>query len=120
VIDRAIQVGADFLLGTDPAGAAYPTGGPEKPNSSWWKFGFPVFYVTDVLQNAAALAANGFASDPRLQNALDLIRNKQDANGCWLLEYDYAGKTWGTYGEKRQPNPWVTLRACSLLRQAAR
>ena len=56
----------------------------------------------------------------RVQNALDLVRNKQDENGRWLLEYDYKGKTWGSYGEKRQPNPWVTLRACSLLRQAAR
>ncbi|MBN1265015.1 MAG: hypothetical protein JXA25_05955 [Anaerolineales bacterium] len=119
LMDRAVQAGADFLLGTDPAEAAYPTGGPEKPNRSWWTFGFPVFYVTDVLQNVEALVSNGFGSDPRLRNAVRLIHDKQDSDGRWLLEYSYKGKTWGDYGEKKTPNPYVTLRACRVLKHTA-
>jgi len=108
---RAIERGIAFLLGTDPARAEYPNGWAEKPSGNWWKFGFPVFYVTDLLQNVEALVALGYGHDPRLAAALDLIRGKQDAAGRWPLEYDYAGKTWVDFGPKKQPNPWVTLRA---------
>ena len=55
----------------------------------------------------------GYGGDPRLANALELIREKQDAQGRWALEYDYTGKTWVDFGPKKQPNKWVTLRACS-------
>ncbi|MBN1430124.1 MAG: nitrogen fixation protein NifH [Anaerolineae bacterium] len=119
LIARAIQQGIDFLLGTDPARADYPAGYSNKPSSNWWKFGFPVFYVTDLLQNVEALVGLGYGSDPRLKNALTLIREKQDAQGRWPLEYDYTGKVWGDFGAKKQPNKWVTLRALRVLKQAA-
>ena len=48
------------------------------------------------------------------------VQSKQDSQGRWALEYDYAGKTWGQFGPKRQPNKWVTLRAVSALRAAAK
>ena len=69
-----------------------------------------MFYVTDILQTVEALAALGYGHDPRLANALALIRGKQGAQGRWPLEYDYAGKTWVDFGAKKQPNKWVTLR----------
>lgn len=117
-INAAIDSGVDFLLGVDPATAAYPMGYAEKPNRSWFKFGFPVFYITDVLQNAEVLATLGYARDPRLENTVDLIAGKQDENGRWLMEYTYNGKTWTRIEEKGQPSKWVTLRAARVLRQA--
>jgi hypothetical protein len=54
-----------------------------------------------------------------LANALQLVRDKQDAQGRWLLEYDYAGKSWGDFGAKKEPNKWVTLRAVRALKSAA-
>jgi hypothetical protein len=116
LIKRAIKQGAEFLLSVDPATAAYPAGFSSKPSQSWWKFGFPVFYVTDVLQIVEALAASGYGHDRRLANAVALIRDKQDDLGRWLLEYDYSGKTWGDFGRKKQPNKWVTLRAVRALK----
>jgi len=119
VIKRAIRRGAEFLLGTDPAGAQYPSRTGGKPNRSWWKFGFPVFYVTDVLQVVEALVKLGYGHDPRLSNAIDLVRSKQDAEGRWALEYDYTGKTWVDFGPKMAPSPWVTLRALRVLQAIA-
>jgi hypothetical protein len=116
LIQRAIAQGVDFLFSIDPATAAYPTPRGGKPNRSWWKFGFPVFYITDLLQLAEALAGLGYGADPRLANALTFIREKQDSQGRWPLEYDYAGKTWVDFGPKRQPNKWVTLRALRVLK----
>ena len=117
-IDRAIQKGVDFLFSTDPAKADYPIRIGNKPSRNWWKFGFPVFYVTDLLQNVEALVDLGYGSDPRLTNAIEMIRQKQDQTGRWPLEYDYIGKTWGDYGLPKQPNKWVTLRALRVLKAA--
>jgi len=104
LIQRAIKAGVDFLFSKDPARADYPCGYASKPSQNWWKFGFPVFYVTDILQIAEALA---------------IIREKQDDRGRWLLEYDYTGKTWVDFGAKKQPNKWVTLRALRVLNAVA-
>jgi hypothetical protein len=118
-MQRAIEHGVAFLLGTDPALAGYPNGWADKPSGNWWKFGFPTFYVTDLLQNVEALVALGYGRDPRLAQAIDLIGKKQDAAGRWLLEYDYTGKTWVVFGAKKQPSSWVTIRALRVLKAAA-
>ena len=115
-IEAAIARGLDFFFSVDPATALYPTpsGGP--PNRAWWKFGFPVFYITDLLQVVEALAALGCGADPRLANAVEIVRSKADAQGRWPLEYNYASKTWGDYGKKNAPSKWVTVRALRALK----
>jgi hypothetical protein len=119
LINNAIKTGVDFLFSKDPAKADYPIGfSPKpsgKPSGNWWKFGFPNFYVSDILQIAEALARLGYGKDPRLANALKIIREKRDSQGRWLLEYDYTGKTWVDFGPRKQPNKWVTLRALRTL-----
>ncbi len=115
LIREAIEAGVEFLFSTNPASAAYPTGYSAKPSGNWWKFGFPVFYVTDLLQLVDALVKLGLGADPRLEEALRLIQSKQDEHGRYLLEYSYEGKTWVDFGQKKQPSKWVTLRAQRVL-----
>ena len=120
LIRKAIKQGADFFFGIDPATAKYPTRIKNgKPSRDWWKFGFPVFYITDLLQLAESLVNLGYGNDPRLANTLNIIREKQNDRGQWPLEFDYAGKTWVDFGAKKQPNKWVTLRALKVLKAAA-
>jgi hypothetical protein len=119
LIKKAIKQGVDFFFSIDPATANYPSRLGDKPNRAWWKFGFPVFYVSDILQIAEALTGLGYAKDKRLVNTLKIIREKQDENGRWLMEYDYSGKTWADFGVKKEPNKWVTLRALRVLKAAA-
>jgi hypothetical protein len=118
VIDKAIRQGVDFLLSHDPAVADYPFGYGARPNSSWFKFGYPIGYVTDVLQNLEVLAALGHGQDARLAAALDMVEGKQDAQGRWKLEYGYNGKTWVNVEQKGKPSKWVTLRALRVLKAA--
>ena len=118
LVQSAIDKGVDFLFSVDPACAEYPSGYAEKPSGNWWKFGFPVFYITDLLQIVEALARLGYGKDPRLANALMLVEEKQGEDGRWKLEYDYRGKTWVDFGEKKHPNKWVTLRALTALKLA--
>jgi len=119
LIKRAIRQGVDFFFSVDPSTAKYPNGWAEKPSGNWWKFGFPVFYVTDILQIAEALVGLGYGRDPRLASTLELVRSKQDDAGRWPLEYNYDGKTWMRFGKMKEPNPWVTLRALRVLKAAS-
>lgn len=113
--ERAVQQAVDFLFSVDPAQAAYPTGKEnQKPSRNWWKFGFPVFYVGDLLQVVEVLARLGYGADPRLSRSLTMICEKQDANGRWALEHEY--KTWVEFGVKNEPNKWVTLRVLRVLK----
>ena len=114
----ALQAGAEFLLSHDPAIADYPMGWNDKPNRSWFKFGYPIGYVTDVLQNLEVLTNLGYAKDARLTNAIDLLLDKRDEQGRWNMEYTYNGKTWVDIETKKKPSKWVTLRALRVLKYA--
>jgi hypothetical protein len=120
VVRRAIAQGIAFLLSHDPSVADYPMGYSTKPSRSWFRFGYPIAYVTDVLQILEALTALGCGSDPRLEAALDLVLGKRDAHGRWGLEYTYNGKSWVDVERKGEPSKWVTLRALRVLRRAQR
>lgn len=116
-IEKAIQMGVDFLLGIEPMTAAYPfPSNAKQPNRDWWLPGFPVFYISDLLQVLEALCALGYGHDPRLQKTLDWILSKQDAQGRWPLEYTYRGKIWSNFGTRNKPNKWVTLRVLRMLK----
>ncbi len=114
-IDAAIEAGAGFLLSYDVARADYPY--KERISSSWFKFGYPLGYVTDVLLNLEALTEAGYGGDPRLDEAVQLVLSKQDEHGRWKLEYSYNGKMWADVEEKGRPSKWVTLRATRMLRR---
>lgn len=116
-VQRAIDIGRDFLLGVDPATADYPRPSyAPRPNGSWFKLGFPSAYVTDVLRTCEAMVAIGAGRDPRLRNAIDLVLSKQDAGGRWKNEYAYNGKGWVDIERQGHVSKWVTLRACRVLK----
>lgn len=117
-IQKAIDKGLAFLLSRDPAVADYPMGYNDKPSRSWFQFGYPLGYITDVLQNLEALTVLGCGRDKRMKNAIDLLLSKQDADGRWKMEYSYNGKTWVDVEKKKEPSKWVTLRALRVLKDA--
>jgi hypothetical protein len=117
-MQSAMATTVDLLFSADPAGAGYPAGYSDKPSRSWFQFGFPLFYVTDVLQVAEALTEAGYGDDVRLDNTYDLILAKQDQDGRWKMEYSYQGKTWADVEQKGRPSKWVTLRALRVLKRA--
>jgi hypothetical protein len=119
LIKRAIEVGEDFFLSTDPSTAGFPGHRTGVPDKRWWQFRFPSFWGADILQIAEAFTALGYGDDPRLANTIDLILSKQDENGRWPLEYvDNNHKMWINYGTRGKPNKWVTLRALRVLKKA--
>lgn len=115
-VNNAIDRCLEFLLSVDPVSADYPHPFAPKPSTSWFKFGFPMFYVTDLLQNLEVLLALGLKGDRRLEKAIAFIEKQQDKDGKWYMTYTYNGKTWVHIEEKKQPSKWITYRALSVLK----
>jgi hypothetical protein len=115
----AISLGVDLLLSCDPATATYPTAERDsKPSGAWFQLGFPVAYVTDVLQVLEALSELGLARDARLRGALEWVISQRGEDGRWRNRHAYHGKTTVDFEKQGAPSKWVTLRACSVLKAA--
>ncbi len=115
---QATDLTVAFLLSRDLAKADYPY--TERVNSSWFKFGFPLSYTSDVLEASLALCEAGYAQDVRLKNAIDLVLAKRNADGRWVMQRSLNGKMWADIETKGQPSKWVTLRALRVLKAAGR
>jgi len=115
-VKKATQMAAEFLLGHDLAKADYPYTG--NVSGEWFKFGFPLSYTSDVLEALQAVSEAGYARDPRLKKAIDLVLSKRDAEGRWLLKHSLNGKMWIDFESKGKPSKWVTLRALRVLKVA--
>jgi len=116
-VKAAVQASVDFLLRYDVARADYPY--QERVSSSWFKLGYPLGYVTDVLLNLESLAEADCGGDPRLDEAIQWVLARQDERGRWKLEYAYTGKMWTDIEKKGAPSKWVTLRATRVLKRIA-
>jgi hypothetical protein len=111
-VRRTLDAGVDFLLrhriyrkSNDLARVAKP---------GWTRFGFPRMYQTDVLEIARLLVGLG-VRDPRLGDAIELIRSRRLADGRWLLEDTFNGKLQVDIEDKGKPSKWITLSALRTL-----
>jgi hypothetical protein len=120
-VRAAVAAGVEFLLAGDGstgrtaglAGGGYPTA--TRPSPLWHKFGFPLGYTSDLLEGLEVLAELGVGRDARLAGAVEIVLSKRDDMGRWALEHT-PGNTWASFGERGQPNKWVTLRALRVLK----
>ncbi|MGD2206414.1 MAG: nitrogen fixation protein NifH [Anaerolineae bacterium] len=86
---------------------------------NWRRFGFPLYYQSDLLDALGVLVRLGYGPDERLQALLPLLLIKQDEQGRWPLEHDgnWRGQGMVTIGKVGQPSKWVTLNALRVLKQ---
>jgi hypothetical protein len=92
---------------------------PEKVcKPGWLNFGFPIMYNTDALEILSVLTRLGY-SDPRMQEAIDLVLSKQDEQGRWTLETTYNGRFQVNIEAKGEPSKWITLNVLKVLKARA-
>ncbi len=115
-VQKATTRTVEFLLRRDLAKADYPY--TKRVSGEWAKFGFPLSYTSDILEGALALSEAGYARDPRLSHAVDLILSKRESDGRWTLRHSLNGRMWIDIEAKGQPSKWVTLRALRVLKAA--
>jgi hypothetical protein len=88
----------------------------EVVNPAWLQFSFPIRWHYDVLRALEYFRSVGDVPDSRMDEAVELLRSKQQAEGAWLLENTHPGKVHFVLedGDGR-PSRWNTLRALRVL-----
>ncbi|CZQ86558.1 terpenoid cyclases/protein prenyltransferase alpha-alpha toroid [Trichococcus palustris] len=102
--------------------------------SEFIKLHYPCYWHYDILFGLKVMAEAGYISDPRCQDALDLLESKRLPDGGWPAEAKYgrtidaatakrsSNSTYVTWGEVNQKvmNEWVTVDALYVLSAAGR
>jgi hypothetical protein len=80
------------------------------------QFSYPARWHFDALRGLDYFRATGDAPDPRLTEAVELVRSKQEPDGTWLLEHSYKGAIpFPLEDGDGRPSRWNTLRALRVL-----
>ena len=89
----------------------------EVGDPAWLQFSFPTRWHYDVLRGLEYFRSTGDRPDPRLAEAIDVLRSKQQPDGTWLLENTHRGAIHFALDDgDGQPSRWNTLRALRALR----
>jgi hypothetical protein len=84
---------------------------------AWLQFSFPTRWHYDVLRGLEYFRAAGDPPDPRVDEAMELLRSKQQTDGRWLLENTHPGPVhFALEDGDGRPSRWNTLRAMRVLR----
>ena len=91
------------------------------PQPRWLEPAFPDSWNYDVVRILDHFRRARPSPDPRMDEALDIVASKRDADGRWPLEAAHHEASHVDLGESiGQPSRWITLRALRILRWAGR
>jgi hypothetical protein len=80
-------------------------------------FAFPHYWHYDVLRALDHFRKADAEPDPRMTEAIELVRSKQQPDGRWLLDRIHPGRVFfDLEGPVGAPSRWNTLRALRVLR----
>ena len=113
VIDT-IEKGAEHMLKHHIHKRSHDLSRVSKPG--WLRFGFPLMYQTDALEILGILTKLGY-KDKRMQEAVDLVISKQDAQGRWKLENTFNDHFLTRIEQKDEQSKWITLKALEMLKE---
>ena len=85
------------------------------------RFAYPFRWLYSALNAAdyfrAAALHDGSPPDPRLADAIDVIRSARRSDGTWLQERRYPGRVWFEIDvPPGEPSKWLTFHATRVLR----
>ncbi|MBV1853894.1 hypothetical protein [Catellatospora tritici] len=78
-------------------------------------FAFPYYWHYDVLRALDYFRRAGAEPDPRMAEAVELVRSKRQPDGCWLLDRVHPGRVFFDLETVGEPSRWNTLRALRVL-----
>jgi hypothetical protein len=77
---------------------------------------FPPRWHYDILRALDYFQSVNAPRDPRLADAIGIVKETQDEDGRWLLQHSYRGKTYFEMERLGAPSRWNTLRALRVLK----
>jgi hypothetical protein len=112
-VRAAQRRGREFLL-VHRLFRSHRTGEVIKP--VFIKFAFPPRWHYDILRALDYFRAAGAPRDPRLADAIDIVRDTRGDEGRWSLQNVYRGKIYFEMERIGAPSRWNTLRALRVLK----
>jgi hypothetical protein len=89
----------------------------EVAKATYLDFAFPCYWHYDVLHALDYFRRAGADRDPRMDEAVDVVRSKEQRDGRWLLDRLHPGRVFfDLEGAVGAPSRWNTLRALRVLR----
>jgi hypothetical protein len=84
--------------------------------AAWLQLSFPwLFY--DIVRALTVVTKLGHSRDPRIDDALEVLLQKQRPDGTWILENTPNGRMQTNIEAKGQPSKWVTLHALQVVKR---
>ena len=80
------------------------------------RFSFPPRWHYDILRALDYFQAVDAPCDPRLSEAIEIVRTNRNKDGRWPLQHSYKGKTYFELERLGAPSRWNTLRALRVLK----
>jgi hypothetical protein len=88
----------------------------EVVDPAYLEFAFPYYWRYDVLRALDYLRRSGAHPDPRMAEAVEVVRSKRRPDGRWLLDRIHPGRVhFDVEGGVGTPSRWNTLRALRVL-----
>ncbi len=85
-------------------------------NQAYLDFAFPYYWHYDLLRALDYFRQSGTDPDPRMAEAVEIVRSKRQPDGRWLLGRVHPGRVhFALDGEVGEPSRWNTLRALRVL-----
>jgi hypothetical protein len=85
-------------------------------DQAWLRCSFPTRWRYDVLRALDYFRSAGDAPDPRMTEAIEVLRSRQQPDGTWLLENTHPGRVhFALEDGDGRPSRWNTLRALRVL-----
>jgi hypothetical protein len=83
---------------------------------AYLEFAFPYYWHYDVLRALDYFRRSGADPDPRMAEAVAVVRSKRQPDGRWLLDRIHPGHVYfDLEGPVGTPSHWNTLRALRVL-----
>ena len=114
-INDVIQRSVEFILIHHIYKRSHDLSKKSKPG--WLQFGFPLMYQTDILEILDILTSLGI-KDVRMDDAIDIVINKQDDMGRWKAENtNNSDRLLIPISQKGVQSKWITLKAMNVLKR---
>ena len=110
-VDAAMAAGREFFL-EHALYRSHHSG--QVVDEAFSRFPFPPQWHFDVLRGLEHFRSSGAARDPRLGDAVQVLRDTRRSDGRWPVHRQHPGRYWFKL-EEPGPSRWATLRALRVL-----
>jgi hypothetical protein len=116
-INATIASGAEFLLMHHLFKADHHNF--KVINQTFLESSFPWFGYS-ILRGLDVMTKLGYTKDSRIDEAVNIILQKRQSNGAWILEKSPIGRMQTDIERKGQPSKWITLIALRILKRLSK